>query len=150
MSHFLQKCDISILSCFCHIKERLTRFEGQFLRLLFSADSRCERSLYARHVKRKQCQLPDEETQGSTLLLLSSQVTPAVPIPSPSKSQTRCENLRNGPLCAAMGSADTIKERYRLQIMHVSCLILVSSERDGAVQRRRRCTAETSRAEWRA
>lgn len=51
------------------------------------------------------------------------------------KAEQDAENLKNGPLWAARGSADTIKEWYRLQIMHVSSLILILSERDGTVQR---------------
>lgn len=50
------------------------------------------------------------------------------------KAEQDAEKLKNGPLWAARGSADTIKEWYRLQIMHVSSLILILSERNGTAQ----------------
>lgn len=51
------------------------------------------------------------------------------------KAEQDAENLKNGPLWAARGSADTIKEWYRLQIMHVSSLILILCERIRAAQK---------------
>lgn len=51
------------------------------------------------------------------------------------KAEQDAENLKNGPLWAARGSTDTIKEWYRLQIMHVSSLILILSQRNRTAQR---------------
>lgn len=60
---------------------------------------------------------------------------PLSPFRHHQKAEQDAENLKNGPLWAARGSADTIKEWYRLQIMHVSSLILILSERSGTAQR---------------
>lgn len=47
--------------------------------------------------------------KGPSVPLVSSQVTPAVPIPSPSKAQQDADNIKKGPLWAARGSADTLR-----------------------------------------
>lgn len=60
---------------------------------------------------------------------------PLSPFRHHQKAEQDAENLKNGPLWTVRGSADTIKEWYRLQIMHVSSLILVLSEWNGTVQR---------------
>ena len=60
---------------------------------------------------------------------------PLSPFRHHQKAEQDAENLKNGPLWAARGSADTIKEWYQLQIMHVSRLILVLSERNRTAQR---------------
>lgn len=59
---------------------------------------------------------------------------PLSPFRHHQKAEQDAENLKNGPLWAARGSADTIKEWYRLQIMHVSGLILILCERNGTAQ----------------
>lgn len=72
---------------------------------------------------------------------------PLSPFRHHQKAEQDAENLKNGPLWAARGSADTIKEWYRLQIMHVSGLILILSERKRDSAEMYRCTAETLHAE---
>lgn len=60
---------------------------------------------------------------------------PLSPFRQHQKAEQDAENLKNGPLWAARGRADTIKEWYQLQIMHVSSLIFIFSERKGTAQR---------------
>lgn len=67
---------------------------------------------------------------------------PLSPFRHHQKAEQDAENLKNGPLWAARGNADTIKEWYRLQIMHVSSLILILSERN---RKAWRCTAAPQR-----
>lgn len=71
--------------------------------------------------------------KGPSVPLVSSQVTPAVPIPSPSKAKQDAQNLKKGPLWAAkVGGRERrhIKKWYWLQIKHVP----VSSQLRGAEQ----------------
>lgn len=47
--------------------------------------------------------------KGPGIPLVSSQVTPTVPIPSASKAKQDAENLKKGPLWAARGSTGTLR-----------------------------------------
>lgn len=67
---------------------------------------------------------------------------PLSPFRHHQKAEQDAENLKNGPLWAARGSADTIKEWYRLQIMHVSSLNLILCVRNRTAQR---CTDDPQR-----
>lgn len=60
---------------------------------------------------------------------------PLSPFRHHQKAEQDAQNLKNGPLRAARGSTDTIKEWYQLQIMHVSSLVLISCARNRTAQR---------------
>lgn len=60
---------------------------------------------------------------------------PLFPFRHHQKAEQDAQNLKNGPLRAARGSTDTIKEWYQLQIMHVSSLVLISCARNRTAQR---------------